>query len=448
MFLASVLSTAALAASFLFQNAACAGGDMLIDGGDELGWNKNSWYVQVDGVMGGKSSGNMEFLESNDGGVLRFTGDISLDGGGFSSVRRRIDLDLSDYAGVVVTMEASSSTSTNGAVLPPTGIHLQLGDASSYYDYSSAFAVPLAVADESGGTTTTAGVYLPMESFDRGSSFGFTCRNGCELDSSRINNLSVYVLFQEGPFDVKLRSIEAVREPRSFATPAFVGDSGVLGSAEEVVALLRSTISSGGGLYDKSYIELCIAMYWSVLNTLLEDAGTTGDGGDGAVPDPVRALICSGLRHTESIAPSSKQDRAWALRYTIDAAIADLSGTDRSATSRDWLLSPSEARAVGSELCTGRTSPAPGPLHDPVTGDLLVPDEAELFDDDDDDEATNSTGVPGSPDESQQQQAISKTTAMASNGSKMLSSGSSSFLSRERAVAGILMLLGVVGTAW
>jgi hypothetical protein len=98
-----------------------------------------------------------------------------------------------------------------------------------------------------------------MDSFNRGTRFGFVCRDNCELDNTNINNLSVNVLFQEGTFDVRIKSISAISKaggPRSFLSPQIQFDS-----VDEIINLLQSTISSGGSLYDKTYIELCIVMY-------------------------------------------------------------------------------------------------------------------------------------------------------------------------------------------
>ena len=424
--------------------AATADGDgvLRVDGGSEFGWDQDSWYVQVDGVMGGKSSGDLEFLalsdeasasdsSNNDSNknendsnknenendlVLKFTGDISLDGGGFSSVRRRIDLDLSDYAGVVVTLRAenvASSASATG-IAPPTGLHLQMGDATSYYDFSSALAVPLSNGSgdhNDDNTEVWTSVYLPMESFDRGTRFGFVCSN-CRFDPSTINNLSVYVLFQEGGFDVRIRSIAAVREPVAFRSPR-----AEFASATEIANLLRATVASGGGLYDKTYTELCVAMYWSVLNSLLT-VGSPGDTSSNnndafVVPDPVKAVICAGLQQTESTLFSSEETStsnkidhsaaAWALRYTIDAVVADLMGYDRPDTggNGNWLPSPDAAESMDA-TCVGRTSPAPGTLYDPVVGtdgdeNANTNDDASIpvsYDDDDDVivvEGTNAT---------------------------------------------------------
>jgi len=58
-----------------------------------------------------------------------------------------------------------------------------------------------------------------MDSFDRGTSGGYVCQSSCYFDSSKIDSMRVYVLYQEGKFDVRLKSIVAVKEKRSFQSP-------------------------------------------------------------------------------------------------------------------------------------------------------------------------------------------------------------------------------------
>ena len=341
--------------------AAAASDAVRIDGGEEVGWESSSWYVQVDGVMGGKSTGKMEFLEDNS--IMKFTGDISLDGGGFSSLRRRVDLDLSEYAGVVVTLEAV----VGGGTTPPPGYHLQFGDGGSYYDFSSAFAVPLSSSDSNGPVLTS--VYLPIESFDRASRSGFTCRGTCVFNPSNIDRMSVYMLFQEGGFDVRLHSIEVVEEPRSFPLPDYDG----LESENDVIGLIQSTISSGGSLYDKSYVELCINMYWSVMNTILSSDSEV-------VSESVKAVICAGLQQVEDQVDTgdSKQNIAWTLRYAMDAVIADVQGASRTST-QSWLPTVSEASSM-DVTCVGRTSLTQGFMYDP-TNEFELVSESESEDD-------------------------------------------------------------------
>eukprot|EP01083_Nonionella_stella_P007306 21130_1 len=188
--------------------------DLRLDGGTQYGWDSTKWRLQVDGVMGGKSSGSLNFEDSNS--ILSFDGDIVLDGGGFSSVRKtRFDVvDLTSYAGIEVELETTDGYNSDGANAnennPPLGMHLQFGDTSSYFGYASAFAIPL---------TSTAGestsVYMPLSSFDRGTRIGYQC-NDCRLDLSSVNEMDLYVLFQKGPFNVRVKSITAVDSPKSF----------------------------------------------------------------------------------------------------------------------------------------------------------------------------------------------------------------------------------------
>jgi len=367
-------------------------------------WDSGRWYVQVDGVMGGKSSGVMEFIETNFDNsdsyteLLKFTGDISLDGGGFSSVRRPISLDLSNYDGIIVTLEADSYIYDNqdSSSSSPTGIHLQLGDSSSYYGFSSAFAIPLASSLESSSlsesTSTLTSVYLPMNSFNRGTRMGFSCRNNdCKLDNTKINNLSIYVLFQEGSFDVRIKSISAVPKngndveggggPRSFLSPQIQVES-----IEEIINLLQSTIASGSSLYNMSYIELCVAMYWSVLNSILNalsESESTEEDVVVVVPTSTKVVICAGLnemvmslKNEDNNDNSSKQYQAFVLRYTIDAIIADLQGFDRSTNGDQYLPSLAEAQSMDAvTTCVGRTSPTEGTLYDSYGNSIAVVDD-------------------------------------------------------------------------
>ena len=84
---------------------------------------------------------------------MQFEGVISLDGGGFSSVRSTIkNLDLSSYAGVSIRFQ----TLPPGSV--PLGLHLQFSDSTQRYSFASAFAIP---PGKDGGEEST--VFLPSE---------------------------------------------------------------------------------------------------------------------------------------------------------------------------------------------------------------------------------------------------------------------------------------------
>merc|ERR1712161_55083 len=201
----------------------------------------------------------------------------------------------------------------------------------------------------------------PMESFDRGTRMGYTCQNGCALNQAAINQMSLYMLFQEGPFDIRVLSINAVEEPVAFPSPP-VGFT----SDEEVIALLQSTIETGGSLYDKGYQELCIAMYWSVLNSIIAATpvpSTTTNNGLVVVPNSLKAVICAGLETL--MTETSKQAQAWTLRYIMDTVMDDLNDTTRR-YNFNWLPSQQEVSASASSsasaLCLARTSAASGTM--------------------------------------------------------------------------------------
>lgn len=181
------------------------------------------------------------------------------------------------------------------------------------------------------------------------------------MNEAAINGISIYVLFQEGEFDVRIQSIDAVKEAVAFPSPLVE-----FATTEDIIELIQSTIRSGGSLYDKSYIELCIAMYWSVLNTIVASTSSTDSI---VVPNSIVAVICAGLDKMTTI-DETKQDQAWTLRYTMNAVMDDLNGVERQ-NYFDWLpttlsSSSNEQIAIGRSeddgLCIARTSAAPGSM--------------------------------------------------------------------------------------
>lgn len=62
-----------------------------------------AWEVVNDGVMGGRSVGFVAI----EAGTLRFTGTLVTQGGGFTSVRARRDIDLSGFVGLEMRVRGS-----------------------------------------------------------------------------------------------------------------------------------------------------------------------------------------------------------------------------------------------------------------------------------------------------------------------------------------------------
>ena len=82
-------------------------------------------------------------------------------------------------------------------------------------------------------------------------------------------------------------------------------------------------------MYDYDYKELCIAVYRSTLNTLLEANGGSSSSSSGeededeVVSDTIRGMICQGLQRADAQG-NNKVDVAWTLRYTMDAILEEI----------------------------------------------------------------------------------------------------------------------------
>lgn len=316
----------------------------ILDGGNASGWDKSSWKVQVDGVMGGRSSGSLSFIDDDE--TMFFSGNIVTRGGGFSSVRRFFDetIDMSSYAGIVVEVEPLNFDLPN--ISSPIGLHLQLHDTRSYWAFSAAFAIP--VADDG---NSTSNIFIPMDQFSRGSRMGWQCR-WCSLDTTSIIGMDIYVLFQEGSFETRFKSITAVAEMQEYESPPVN-----FTSSDDILELLESTISSGSSLYDKGYRELCNSIYWSTINTIIAGSSTTA----------LKHVACAGLNRAAIIAQKQQTTRnkhiniAWALRYTMDTMIADLLGVNRN-MEHEWLPTMEDIQAAIIDndqdltYCVGTTS--------------------------------------------------------------------------------------------
>ncbi len=71
-----------------------------------------NWFSVDDGVMGGISASQISIQPSETGGMLEFSGVVSLENyGGFSSIRTRPErFDLSDFAGLALRLKGDGKT--------------------------------------------------------------------------------------------------------------------------------------------------------------------------------------------------------------------------------------------------------------------------------------------------------------------------------------------------
>ena len=75
--------------------------------------NHLNWAVINDGVMGGRSEGNMEILPGHKG---RFSGNVSLENnGGFTSVRAMLtNIDLGDISALKIKVKGDGKNIVSG----------------------------------------------------------------------------------------------------------------------------------------------------------------------------------------------------------------------------------------------------------------------------------------------------------------------------------------------
>jgi len=309
-------------------------------------WNSNQWSVTVDGVMGGRSTGSVTFQD----GMMIFSGSINLNGGGFSSVRSSRSVDLTGYAGFWVEV------GTTSADRAPLVLALQFEDTSGR-DYMAPVALPVATSP------------IITRSFISISSLTSTNWNGesgssIQLDPSRIRRMSIYVLYQSGPFEARIKEISAVRS--ELDAPAMPTIPVVLGlDLNAAVTLLQNTISSGGLVYDKGYPSLCAEMYASAARSLVASA---------SVPATARGVACAGLQFQTA----SSAIEAWALRRAFDAIMADASAQSRKSESRyisevqgTWLPEAGEPSAAAAAACS--TILIPGPASSDEVASVTAP---------------------------------------------------------------------------
>ena len=155
------------------------------------------WYVVNDNVMGGRSEGNFEIEK----GELRFAGRTNTNGGGFSSIRTRpVELDLSRYAGIRLQVNGDGRRYTWRL----TSDARWRGRQISYW------------ADFDTQDDTWSTVDIPFSRFIP--QYRGTPLNGPELDPGQITGMGLMIYDKlDGPFEIRLASVQAYSAETSFA---------------------------------------------------------------------------------------------------------------------------------------------------------------------------------------------------------------------------------------
>jgi hypothetical protein len=147
------------------------------------------WYVVNDGVMGGRSQGAVAV----EGGVLRFTGTLVTQGGGFTSVRAPRTVNLSGEEGLELRVRGTGRP-----------FEIELDDGVRRFGRTVSRRLPVSTTPE------WTVVRVPFSAL-RSSMFGQPV-NAPPIDLSRIRSVGLYMLDgRDGPFTVEVDYIRSFR---------------------------------------------------------------------------------------------------------------------------------------------------------------------------------------------------------------------------------------------
>jgi len=146
-----------------------------------------AWYVVNDGVMGGRSLGGVAV----EAGTLRFTGTLVTQGGGFTSVRARRDVDLTGEDGLELRVRGSGRP-----------FEVELDDGQRRFGRTVSRRAPVPT------TAEWTVVRVPFSAL-RNTIFGQPV-NAPPIDLKRIQSVGLYMLDgRDGPFRVEVDYIRS-----------------------------------------------------------------------------------------------------------------------------------------------------------------------------------------------------------------------------------------------
>ncbi len=155
------------------------------------------WYVVNDNVMGGRSDGDFVLQD----GELHFSGRTNTRGGGFSSIRAdRMELDLSDYAGIRLRVMGDGRRYTWRLA---TDARWRGREISYWADF-----------DTVSGEWVT--VDLPFSRFV--AKFRGRHLDGPALDTAKIGGMGLMIYDgNDGPFELRLKAVHSYSESTPFS---------------------------------------------------------------------------------------------------------------------------------------------------------------------------------------------------------------------------------------
>ena len=120
------------------------------------------------------------------------------------------------------------------------------------------------------------------------------CPGTCTLNIQQVNSVALYVLFQPGPFSLRVHRVAVLKDQ---TTANIAGPLAVpLPTSASISELLQSSIVSGSTLFNKGYPELAGSLYSASLATISAAEGPS---------ELTKGLACAGLFHVNSLAEAN-----------------------------------------------------------------------------------------------------------------------------------------------
>lgn len=148
------------------------------------------WRVVDDGVMGGRSKGSVAI----ENGILRFTGTLVTQGGGFTSIRAEKIVDLSAFDGLELRVRGGGRT-----------FEVQVDDGTRLRGRVVSRRAPFGTSEE------WIVVRVPFRAL-RSSVFGMQVV-APQIDLKNVKSIGLYILDgKDGPFRLEVDEIRAYKE--------------------------------------------------------------------------------------------------------------------------------------------------------------------------------------------------------------------------------------------
>ncbi len=153
--------------------------------------DESDWNVVNDGVMGGRSAGFVAVEQ----GTLRFTGTLVTQGGGFTSIRARRDIDLTGQSGIELRVRGSGRQ-----------FEVEVDDGLRTYGRTVSRRAPFPTSAE------WTLVRVPFSAL-RSTVFGQAV-NAPPIDLAKIRSVGLYMADgRDGPFTLEVDFIRAYGAP-------------------------------------------------------------------------------------------------------------------------------------------------------------------------------------------------------------------------------------------